>query len=144
MLKLFVYLSRAGHGSVWAGFCPFSYPTRASRVGEIPTHDSGEKLENRRVSSGSYRGFFGRVDRFMSGILGEGSRDRERDQKWGKRSYRVFWVRGQEIEREMRASVAPWTVTESERSAMMAGFVRVDVLCGCSKMGKKMGEGSRD
>ena len=47
----------------------------------------------------------------------------------------------------MRAFVALWTVTESERLATTAsdGSVRAGSLrCGCSKMGKKMGEGSRD
>ena len=47
--------------------------------------------------------------------------------------------------------MAPWTVTESERSATTAsdGSVRArsvhaDVQYRCSKLRKKMGEGSRD
>jgi hypothetical protein len=49
--------SRAGHGSVRAGFRPFGYPTRASRVGEFSTRDTDEKMEIRRVSGGSVRVF---------------------------------------------------------------------------------------
>jgi hypothetical protein len=62
-------LHRAGHGSVRAGFCPFGYPTRASQVGEFPTRDSDEKMENRRVSGGSIRvflvGLIGSVQVFL-------------------------------------------------------------------------------
>ena len=36
-------------------------------------------------------------------------------------------IRSGEGSREMRASVAPWTVIESERSATMARSVRADV-----------------
>jgi hypothetical protein len=50
--------TRAGHGSVRAGFGPFGHPTRAPRVFEIPTRDSNANVENRRVSGGSARVFF--------------------------------------------------------------------------------------
>ena len=73
-------MGRAGHGSVRAGFHLFGYPTRVSRVGEIPTRDSDEKMENRRVSSGLDRGF-------LVGLIG---------------SVQVFWVRDREIEREIK------------------------------------------
>ena len=65
--------SRAGHRSVRAGLHPFGYLTRANWVEEIPTRDSDEKMENRRASGGSNRGF----------LVGS---------SW------VFWVRDREIE----------------------------------------------
>jgi hypothetical protein len=49
--------TRAGHGSVRAGFGPFNNPTRACRVWKFPTHGSNENMKNQRVSGGSDRGF---------------------------------------------------------------------------------------
>jgi hypothetical protein len=53
--------TRAGHGSVRAGFDLFGHPTRAPRVGEFPTRDMKEKVETWRVFRWFGAGFFGRV-----------------------------------------------------------------------------------
>jgi hypothetical protein len=52
---------RAGHKSVRAGFGPFSHPTYAPQVFEIPTRDNNANVENRRVSGGSARVFLVRL-----------------------------------------------------------------------------------
>jgi hypothetical protein len=53
------------------GFCPFGYPTRASRVGEFPTRDMKENVEIRRVFRRFGAGFFGQVGRADHVFLGD-------------------------------------------------------------------------
>jgi hypothetical protein len=51
-------MSRAGHGSVRAGFSPFGHPTRDLRVLNFSIRKSQEKMKNRRVFGRLGSGFF--------------------------------------------------------------------------------------